>query len=103
MQSEPLVVEFDDPIDATVRLPGLGGEIQGALVAVEIRPSDQFWIRVRVPMWKRWRTQVKVGALSIEGIGPENTEIWAPAEAVDVDSEHYSELAKIVREAEVAA
>lgn len=102
MTSEPLVVEFDDPIEASVRLPGLGGEIRGALVAVEIRPTEQFWIRVRVPMWKRWRTQLAVGAPSIEGIGPEATEIWAPAEAVEVDSDHHSELTRIVRQAEAA-
>ena len=102
MTSEPLVVEFDDPIAASVRLPGLGGEIRGEVVAIEIRPIEQFWIRVRVSMWSRWRTQLTVGAPSVEGIGPEVTEIWAPAEAVDVDSDHYSELARIVCEAEEA-
>lgn len=103
MPTEPLVVEFDDPIEATVRLPGVSGEIQGALVAVEIRPGDDFWIRVRVQMWKRWRTQLKVGAPSIEGIGPEITEIWAPAAAVDVDSELHPELVQVVRTAEARA
>jgi hypothetical protein len=102
MPSEPLVVEFDDPIAASVRLPGLAGEIQGALVAVEIRPRDEFWIRVRVQMWQRWRTQLKVGAPSIEGVGPGVTEIWAPSEAVDVDSELHPEVLRVVRRAEAA-
>ncbi|MFF0777063.1 hypothetical protein [Streptomyces sp. NPDC003720] len=100
MTSEPVVVDFDDPIDARVRFPGLSGEIQGELVAVEIRPGEEFWIRVRVQMWKRWRTQLKVGAPSIEGIGPEAIEIWAPAQAVDVDSDVQPEVARMVREAE---
>ncbi|UXY25021.1 5-carboxymethyl-2-hydroxymuconate Delta-isomerase (plasmid) [Streptomyces cynarae] len=103
MTSEPLVVEFDDPIEARVRLPGLGGEIQGALVAVEVRPSGDCWIRVRAQMWKRWRTQLTVGAPSVEGIGPEMTDIWAPCESVLVESGREPEVAEIVRRAEAAA
>ncbi|MER5694904.1 hypothetical protein ACWDBO_31340 [Streptomyces mirabilis] len=97
MASEPLVVELEDPIGATVRLPGHGGAIEGAVVAVEIRPNGDFWLRVKVEMWRRWRTQIKVGEASIEGIGPERTEIWAPGFAVAVDSERGPEVARIVQ------
>ncbi|MFF4090376.1 hypothetical protein ACFYY9_26370 [Streptomyces nigra] len=103
MAPEPLLIELDDPIGATVRLPGLGGAIEGELVAVEIRPGGDFWLRVRVQMWDRWRTQLKVGKPSVEGIGPKSTEIWAPSTAVSVDSERGPEVAKIVRGAECTA
>lgn len=103
MASEPLIVEFDDPIDATVRLPGLGGAIEGALVAVEIRPSGDFWLRLKVQMWRRWHTQLRVGEPSVEGIGPEATEIWAPSFAVSVDSDRGPEMADILRSARARA
>ncbi|MFL4904864.1 hypothetical protein ACJ6WF_17155 [Streptomyces sp. MMS24-I2-30] len=103
MASEPVVVEFDDPIGATVRLPGLGGAIQGAVVAVEIRPNGEFWLRVKVEMWCRWRTQLRVGSASLEGVGPEKIEMWAPSFSVSIDSERGPEVVKILRSAQASA
>jgi hypothetical protein len=100
--SEPLTVEFQEPIGATVRLPGLGGAVEGELVAVEIRPSGEFWLRVRTGTWRRWRTQLKVGAPSVEGIGPDTTEMWVPSEAVAIDTERGPEVERVVRGARAA-
>lgn len=103
MAIEPLLIEFDDPIPATVRLPALGGAIEGVVTAVEVRPSGDMWVRAKTPTWQRWRTQLKVGDHVVEGIGPGWADIWAPSTAVAIDSERGPEIAAMVREAKAKA
>ncbi|MEW2463102.1 hypothetical protein AB0872_20660 [Microbacterium sp. NPDC047426] len=100
---QPVLVEFDDPIPATVRLPGLGGAVEGFVTLVEVRPCGEMWVRTKIQTWQRWRTQVKVGKPAIEGIGPGWTEVWAPSTAIAIDSERGPEVAATVKAAKAGA
>ena len=103
MAIEPLLIEFADPIPATIRLPALGGAIEAVVTAVDVRPSGDMWVKATIPIWQRWRTQAKVGEYAIEGIGPATTDLWAPSAAVAIDTDRGPEVAAMVRRAKANA
>lgn len=77
--------------EARLHLPGNAGTVKGHLVRME-RHGGQVWALVRVPAWKRWRSQLAVGEPATEGIAPGVEEVWAPSEAVDVSEEVMGDL-----------
>lgn len=103
MPMQPVHIEFDDPIPCTLRLPGIGGAIEGTVIAVEIQPNGDPWIQTTIGIWQRWHTQIKVGKPSERGIGPAWTEMWAPGYAVEIDNDRRPELEERMRVAEVHA
>lgn len=103
MTKEALLVEFADPIPSTLRLPGNGGSIEGEVTAVEMRPDGSPWIRVKIPTWERWTTQLRVGQKAVQGIGPAWTEVWAPPFAVETDVDRQPEITERVRLAKLGA
>ncbi|MFE2047954.1 hypothetical protein ACFXAS_05565 [Streptomyces sp. NPDC059459] len=103
MADAPFLIEISDPAPASVRLPGLGGTIECQVIAVEVRPCGEMWVKVKAQLWQRWGTQVAVGEHAIEGIGPAWTECWAPSTAVDVDSDRGSEITSMVRQRKMFA
>jgi hypothetical protein len=97
MATEPLLIELTDPIPSAVRLPGIGGTIEGEVTGVEIQPDcGEIWIRVKIPVWQRWRTQLAVGQKAVHGIGPARTEMWAPAAAVEIDVDEMPGFSKLI-------
>lgn len=103
MAPEPLLIELDDPIPATLRLPGIGGIIEAVVAAVEVQTDGDLWIRVRFPAWQRWRTQVRVGQPAVEGIGPTTSDMWAPGCAVEIDGNGRVSVEEKVRLAKAYA
>jgi hypothetical protein len=97
MTSQEFVIELDNPITGWLCLPDRAGTIRGEIIAVE--PRDPVpWIKMRVPTWHRWTTQVKVGQPSKVGLAPGVTEIWAPADAVSTGEQKRERLKNALRE-----
>jgi hypothetical protein len=89
---EPLRIELQEPIAATVRMPNTKGMIHGIVKAIEVRDGGELWILAGVEIWGRWSTQVRVGEASVEGIAPTAVDMWAPAAAVEADDEQTDRL-----------
>jgi hypothetical protein len=103
MPKQPLLIKFDEPIPATVRLPGIGGSVEGEVIAAEIQANGDAWILVKIPIWQRWHTQLKVGKPAVCGLGPAWTEMWCPAYAVETDNDRHDDIAERVRIAKAHA
>lgn len=103
MPKQPLLISFDEPIPATVRLPGIGGSVEGEVIGAEIQANGDAWIQVKIPIWRRWHTQLQVGKPAVRGLGPAWTEMWCPACAVEADADRHDDIAERVRIAKAHA
>jgi hypothetical protein len=75
-----------------VLLPGNGGVIKGRVKVIMQTPTRDVWVKVTVPTWNRWRTQVEVGQPAHEGIAPGEQDMWVPGFAVTGDEDDIRKL-----------
>ncbi|MFF3324937.1 hypothetical protein [Streptomyces sp. NPDC002889] len=95
--TEPLLIEFPEPIVGWLNLPDRAGRVRGKITAVEVR-DNVVWVNVRLPMWQRWSTQIRVGKPATVGISPGGVDVWAPAEVVQSDPDELRPLQAMVHE-----
>jgi hypothetical protein len=98
MSETSVLVDLPDVIAAWLKLPERGGTVRGEITAVEVRPSGDAWVKVRIPTWCRWSTQLRVGQRSHEGLAPGTTEVWAPSDAVEVEDPTVDSAVWLLRE-----
>lgn len=98
MEDAPLVIELPEPITAWLKLPDRAGTVRGEVTSAEVREGNLVWVKVRIPMWQRWSTQVKVGEPSMEGLTPGSMDVWAPAGVVEAEAGNRDSLSELVCE-----